>query len=384
MKILVVVPDMLLGGVTSSAINFCKECQKRGNEVDILVMDGTESNIPEVNQIGLKRPALLWNLSAKQLKNKSLIAKISLAAVAIIKKITNHFELWLPLVFHGFKIKGSYDVAVAYRQCAPCYYFTLKCVNARRKIAMIHGDLNFMRSTNTWDKYFPYFNKISCVSKAVTEGFKQKFQSVAEKFTTIYNMFDVEDIQGKALQTSPYSVNPSVVNIITVSRHENCHKKVDRVVKASAELRKQDVENFHWYVVGDGPDFDYNCELANELGVSDLITFCGAMENPFALQSKCDFSVLLSATEAYGMAVIESQILGKPIIAMQYPALNEIMQDEYNGLIAEQTVFSLTQCLKKLIENERLRKILTENVQKDRYSNNIAYQQFIDAVQTDN
>lgn len=381
LKILVVIPDLELGGVTSSAINFCRECSQRGNKVDLIVMNGTDAAIPGVNQIKMEGFSSYWDLNHEKILKTGGVSKYGLYVIGAIKKLTNHLGGWLPLVFHGFKIKGNYDVAVAYRQCAPCYYFTLKCVNANKKIAMIHGDLKFMAATNTWDKFFPQFHKISCVSKAVTAGFKQKYKTIADKFTTIYNMFDVMDIQDKASQTSSVPVNPSVINIITVSRHENCHKKVDRVVKATAELRKQGVEKFRWYIVGDGPDFDYNIKLAKDLEVDDLITFCGAMENPFALQSKCDFSVLTSATEAYGMAVIESQILEKPIIAMRYPALNEIMQDEYNGLIAEQTLPSLTRCLRELIENEKLRNKLILNLQKDRFSNYIAYQQFIDAIQ---
>lgn len=380
MKILVVVPDMLLGGVTSSAINFCKECRKRGNEVDILVMDGAVSNIPDVNQIVLKGPASLWNLSAKQLKNKRLFAKISFAAVASIKKITNHFELWLPIVFHRYKVHGDYDVALAFRQCAPCYYFTLKCTKARTKIGMIHGNLNFMGNTGSWDKYFPLFNKIACVSDAVAKDFKEKFRIVANKFITIYNMFDVEDIHNKASQPCLFNVDRSLTNIITVSRHENNHKRVNRVVEVCAELRKRGVNRFHWYIAGDGPDFDYNQKLAKDMGVDDLITFCGSLDNPYALQHQCDFSVITSATEAYSMSVIESQILKKPIVAMYYPGIEEAIIDGETGLICSQDTNSLCDAILRLIEKTEFRQDIVKSLNNRPYTNDKPYNQLLHAV----
>ena len=39
-KVLVVIPDADLGGVTSSAVNFCTELVRNGYVVDVLVMNG--------------------------------------------------------------------------------------------------------------------------------------------------------------------------------------------------------------------------------------------------------------------------------------------------------------------------------------------------------
>lgn len=380
MKILVVVPDLSLGGVTSSVKNFCKECHKRGNDVDLIVMDGTDANLSGINQIKLEGRASLWNLNQEKLKNGKGLNKLFLLTLGAVKKTTNRYGSWLPLIFKGIKVKGNYDVAVAYRQCAPCYYFTHKCVKAQKKIAMIHGDLQFMAATDTWDIYFPCFDKIACVSYAVTDGFKQKYLKIADKFTTIYNMFDVDDILAKATAPSPFPVNPSMTNIITVSRHENGHKKVDRVVKVCSELQKHGISNFHWYIVGDGPDFDYNLKLAKDLGVTDLITFCGAMDNPFALQSKCDFTVVTSATEAYPMSVIESQILRKPVIAMRYSAVTEVIQNGINGIIVEQSVADLTLKIKELLETPFQIKKISLNLYKLIFNNDMPYQQFLNVA----
>ena len=41
-KVLVIIPDSNLGGVTSSAVNFCTELVRNGYMVDVLVQNGTK------------------------------------------------------------------------------------------------------------------------------------------------------------------------------------------------------------------------------------------------------------------------------------------------------------------------------------------------------
>lgn len=380
MKILVVVPDLNLGGVTSSAINFCKECASRGNHVDILVMDGAKAGIKNVNQIFLSGQSLFWNLNPKQISKYSGLSKLLLYVLGGLKKITNRFGLWLPIIFRAFELKGDYDVALAYRQCAPCYYFTLNCVSAKKKIGMIHGNLNFMGDISSWDRYIPGFDKIACVSQAIACDFINKFPSSKDSFITIYNMFDINDIINKAEMQCLFRVDDQCINIISVTRHENNLKKTNRIIEVCAELKKKNVHKFHWYIAGDGPDYETNVNLAEKLNVKDLITFCGPMSNPYSLQAKCDFSVLTSATEAFSMSVIESLILKKPIVVMKYPGVEEAVRNKYNGIIAEQTMASLLDSLILLINNKQEIISMARNLETEMYNNNVAYQQLLNAI----
>ena len=56
----------------------------------------------------------------------------------------------------------------------------------------------------------------------------------------------------------------------------------------------------------------------------------GAMNNPYAVLKDADFSVLLSKSEAYPMTVIESFILGVPIVVSRFGSIEEMM---LNGLL---------------------------------------------------
>lgn len=379
MNILLVLPDCSMGGIRTSAENFCKECIDKKNDVDILIMSGGELSLNGGKYVAMPGKSKYWNLSALDIKKATFKMPI-LSIFGVLKYLTNKRGRWLPFIFSGVELNKQYDVAIAYRQSAACYSFTLKCVNAKKKLAMIHGNLHFMPETKTWDYLLPAFDKIICVSDAVRRGFAKGFPQIADKFATVYNMFDAPSIIAKSELPSKYIVDKRFVNIISVARHDNWQKNTDRIPQACAVLKKRGINNFHWYIAGDGPHLEQNIQLAKDLGVSDLITFCGAMENPFTLQAQCDFSVLTSSTEAYSMSVIESRILKKPMIAMRYEGIEEAIEDGKSGLIAEQTIDSLCKNLELLITDSNYRKKMQEFLINTTYSNEKAYVQFLEVL----
>lgn len=377
MRVLVVMPGFDLGGITTSAINFCKEMSRTGKHVDLLVMDRTTVNIAGVNQIQIEGMRSYWNLSFNDIKQARWYNIGLLIWLAFLKKMLNKSGKWLPVIFHNYHLPKHYDVVMAFRQTEPCYYFASHCVKADKSIALIHGNLHYMHETKTWDYMFPLFDKIACVSNTVSEDFKEAFPAVADRICALYNMFDVEGIKAKSCEDSPIKVDQSKINIVTVSRIDLWHKKINRISEACAELKKRGVKNFHWYIVGDGPALEENVQLSQTLGVSDLITFCGAMSNPFSLQVQCDFSVLTSITEAYSMAVIESKILCKPIVVMRYAGIEEALKDGEEGIVVEQSVDALCDAIYRLVTDNTLLSQLTENLIKKPYTNDICHSQFM-------
>ena len=385
-KILIVVSDIKQGGITTSAINFCNELIKRGEEVTFLNMGKRNIEVEKkidkkVNILILKGKVANWNLGINDLQNNSLKNKVKLIPVAILKKLTNHLGKWLNIIFYRYHLEEKYDVAIAFRQCAPCYYFVLNCIDANKKLAFIHGDINYMGDISTWDIYFKRFNAIACVSNSVKNGFQERYLKYKEKFITIYNMFDIERIeqQGKIENKNIYIDNKKC-NIVTVARVENSTKRIEIIPKICEILKKSGCKNFHWYIIGDGPDLEKDKDIASKLKVNDVLTFCGAMENPYFMIEKSSFTVLSSRTEAYSMVVMESLILKKPIVVSYYPGVEEAVKNHITGLISDQSIEDLTKKIESLISNKEELLKLTENLKKMKIDNNKAYNQFLKSI----
>lgn len=378
MKILIVSNDMGLGGITTSVRNFCHEMIKQGHSIDHLILSRESEKISGVNNVYIKGIRKYININQSDIHHVSGYRKLFFLSIGFIKKIINKNNKWIPFILYKYKFPKSYDVAIAYRQCAQCYYFVSRCVNASKKIALIHGNLNNMDTTSSWDYLLPEFDKIATVSNACGNDFKQAFPQISHKVKTLYNMFNVAQIKAYSTEVCKIKVNKDIINIITVARHDNWQKNVDRIPYACAELIKRGFTHFHWYIVGNGPHLEYNKQLSNNLGTTNYLTICGALSNPFSLMKQCDISVLTSSTEAYSMTVIESKILNLPQVVMRYPGIEEALIDGVEGLIAEQSIESLCNCLHLLLTDTTLRKMIRKNLKEKPYSNELPYSQFLD------
>lgn len=385
MKILFVVPNLNIGGITSSLINSCNELQKRGHSVTLLDMSSCGENRGFDKGIEIKHLQGLenyWRLTNTDAKKASGIRKIGLCLLGLIKKITNRnrSSLWDRIIFR--KNKEKYDVAVAFRQCAPCYYYVLNKVNADKKIAFIHGDVEYMDGAEkSFLKFMPKFNKIAYVSNAVREGFVKKYPFLSANATTVYNMFDAAKIKKLSQAQNPILFDKSIKNIVTVARVENSLKQIDWIPKICKILKEKTEIKFKWYIVGDGPDMEKDVQLAKELEVDDVVNFVGATDNPFCIIKDADFTVLPSKTEAYPMTVIESLIVGRPVVATEYCSVHEVIKEGLNGMIAKRDLENVVDTVIDMLNDKNnaysdCRRYLATY----EYNDQVAYNQFINAV----
>ena len=82
MKILVVITDSKMGGVTTAAVNFCNELSQRGNEVVLLDMTSEyrcRNSLNKAVKVGnLAGKSCYWNLGKSSIQEKSIFKKIQL------------------------------------------------------------------------------------------------------------------------------------------------------------------------------------------------------------------------------------------------------------------------------------------------------------------
>ena len=384
MKVLLVVPDTNIGGITSSVVNFTNELVCRGNEVFLLDMSGenlcSDKTDSRAHIISLKGKSKLWDIGMQTASQEKGIKKIGILLLGLIKKITIKSGLWYNLIFSPLKEYGEFDVAVAFRQCAPCYSFVLSSIKAKKKIGFVHGELKYMGDISSWQKYMSKFDKIAYVSNAVKTGFVKEIPYLEKNACVIYNMLNFEKIREMACQSNPIKFDSNCFNIVTVARITK-QKQIDWIVKICADIKKSTDKKFHWYVVGDGYYLNEVKQMAKDLCVEDVLTFTGELSNPYPLMKYAQICVLTSRDESFGMVVVESLILKKPVIVAEYEALKEIISDEKYGIITPQSIDCLTEATLNMMNNENnVFFDAQNNLLNYEYSNDTPYQQFLDAV----
>ncbi len=92
-------------------------------------------------------------------------------------------------------------------------------------------------------------------------------------------------------------------------------KSVDTLIRAIPLVLKE-APNTHFLIVGPGYLDSALQELAESLGISKQITFCGALsdEEVVFAYNACDIYVLPSLAELEGMTVLEAMACGKPVL----------------------------------------------------------------------
>ncbi|MFA5406147.1 MAG: glycosyltransferase family 4 protein [Candidatus Nanoarchaeia archaeon] len=119
-----------------------------------------------------------------------------------------------------------------------------------------------------------------------------------------------------------------------VGRHV-FYKNVDTIIKAMPSVLGKNPKT-KFIIVGDGPMKKQWMALARRLGVSSSVLFTGRVSHEHKLRiiNESKFVVNPSTVEGFGIIILESWALGKPVIASNVRPMNELINKE-NGDLAE-------------------------------------------------
>jgi N-acetyl-alpha-D-glucosaminyl L-malate synthase BshA len=109
-------------------------------------------------------------------------------------------------------------------------------------------------------------------------------------------------------------------------------KRIDLVVRAFAEVRSA-VPAAVLLLVGDGPERSRAETLCRELGVGDAACFLGKRHAIAEALAHADLFLLPSDSESFGLAALEAQACGVPVIASRVGGVPEVIADGESGIL---------------------------------------------------
>ena len=150
------------------------------------------------------------------------------------------------------------------------------------------------------------------------------------------------------------------------------------LLKAIARLRDSLPENaapFELWLAGDGEERGKLEKLTRELGLENIVTFHGWVQDAHEFYSQIDIFCLPSLDEAFGIVLLEAMNAALPIIATNTIGPQEIIAHNETGLLVEVgDANAICAALMQLINERELAKMLGKNAY-DEVSTN--YQQSI-------
>lgn len=117
---------------------------------------------------------------------------------------------------------------------------------------------------------------------------------------------------------------------------------------------------------GNGVEYNNVVRHAEDLGLSEKVLFIKNMRNPFPLVQRCDYSVLTSFAESFGLVLAEADILGVPVFSTDIPG-PRLFMGKHGGLLVENSTEGILDGLKRCIAGD----VHPLNVDYRQYNENI-------------
>ena len=156
-------------------------------------------------------------------------------------------------------------------------------------------------------------------------------------------------------------------------------KSIDVVIKEFAKSLKK-LPEAKLLIVGDGPSRTGLEELTAKLDITNSVIFAG--EQPWAEIGKYyqlgDAFVSASTTETQGLTFVEAMAAKVPVVAKYDKNLEDMIQDQVNGLVFDKDE-ELSTLLVEVLTNEIKTKQLVEQAYQD--AQELSAQQFAKKVE---
>ena len=249
----------------------------------------------------------------------------------------------------------KYDAAISFSGYDAFFGSVLnrnKC--GMNKIIYLHNDLNserekrFPKLKNVFDLY-RYANHLVSVSEQTNQLNKDNLSSWpgvnSEQFVYCNNIIDPENIIKLAElpieeDSDDFHFSENKKYFINIGRL-SIEKDQEKLIRAFAKIHIQ-YPDTRLLILGDGPLRGQLDALLLELNLVDSVHMLGYRANPYYYLKRADCFILSSNHEGQPMTLLESLVLGKPIIATDIVGNRSVLQGR-GGLLVENSENGLIQ-----------------------------------------
>lgn len=306
MRILHIITTLKIGGAEKLMVDLLPRLRDRGNDVDLLVIDGVRTSFYEkLEHSGINIYSLGENNKMYSLKN-------------LVK-------------LFAFLRKGNYDIVHTHNTAPQLFAAISKCASHSILCTTEHNTSNRRRH---WKGYriidrwmYRQYEGIICISDQAEINLRTYLGNEILNIVTIYNGIDVTRFE-KALPNAKLQNEKNGRCVIVMVAGFRKQKDQDTLINAMTYLSK---EQFEVWLVGDGERRSNLESLVKENRLEDNVKFLGLRNDVPEVLKAADIVVMSSHYEGLSLSNLEGMAAGKPFIASDVDGLREIVKG--NGLL---------------------------------------------------
>lgn len=341
-----------------------------------------------VNHLDRKKFDILFILFNRQGENAGWIPNDIKTVELGLRQVPNPHELSnvqvilkLSGIFRSFRPHVILSTA-AYPNLVTILAKTLSGINAkviireittRTKLLAITGRHWYQFKRWVYRRVYPLADLVVAPSSSIFADLKSFIPLDENRFRIIPNFVNEQKIRhnlNAPWQPERYGLRLDRPVILSVARLTK-EKGIDLGLTAFAQTVRR--HPCYYWVIGNGPEGEHLKQLAQDLGILDLVSFLGYQENPHLFLKHATIFLLPSYFEGFPNALLEAMYLGIPCVVNQYDdSIGDFLEDGYCGLLSKQNdATSMAQAINSLIVSPGLCQQLRQRAQEKINENHV-------------
>ncbi len=381
-NVLIFAGNLAMNGITKSLLNLLNsidtekrnyfitfETSKIKNHKEILKeLPGNVGYIPIKGKMNLsfKKKFFLLLYYSKLKNDSSYIKALKEDFKRDIKRIYPNCNFSHVIQFNGYDKKRM----IMYSEF-PC-----------DRIIYAHNDM-YMEATEKKNSSldilnysYNHYDKISLVTEDLINS-TSKITNIKDKYYIVHNVIDYNNILDKAkreilfdektestveLEKLKEILESNNKKFITIGRFSK-EKGHERLIDAFERLYNKDNAIDLIIIGGYGDEYDKIIGKVQNLNCKNNIIVIKYVSNPYSILDKCDYFILPSFYEGFGLVIAEADILRKPVVATNIVGPTTFMK-KYGGTLVENSEDGIYKGLELLYEN----KVNSMNIDFEKYN----------------
>lgn len=305
-KIVYIITSLGFGGAERPLLDLVKFIDRDRLDISVATAVGGGPLEQEFRNLGIE---------VKVFKKKT---KLGLEVISSLRK---YLEEKKPDIVHTHLFAGDFWGKVAAKKAKVPII-----VSTEQNLNLDEGWIKGLMKTRT----YRFTNRVIAISKAIKDYTVKTYKVNPEKIEVIFSGIDLTKFKTQ-ISKIKISVEKPIIGIIGRLERQKGH---EYLIRAIVDVLKQ-YQKAQLWVIGKGSLRPQLEEQTRQLEIDKNVKFLGTRRNIPEVLANLDIFVMPSLWEGLGVAAIEAQACGVPVIASNVDGLKEVVGDKKTGLLVE-------------------------------------------------